>query len=134
MTIQELPGKIFNGVVTRYAKALDPTARTLLTEVDVDNKDGALYPGLYGRVKFLMWPDTINFIIPTTAIIIRSGFPHVAVLDKDNIVHMKQVQIGRDYGKQMEITSGLHENDRIVVIPSDSVKEGVKVEPREIKK
>jgi RND family efflux transporter MFP subunit len=127
-TVQELPGKIFKGVVTRYAKALDPIARTLLTEVDVENQEGLLYAGLFGRIKFLIYPDTIDFIIPTTAIIIRSGFPHVAVVDDNNIVHLKQVSIGRDYGKQMEITSGLQVNDCIVVIPSDEIREGVKVE------
>ena len=59
-----------------------------------------------GRVKFLLKPDEINFIIPTTAVIIRSGFPHVAIVDENNIVHLSQVQIGRDYGNQMEITAG----------------------------
>lgn len=99
-----------------------------MTEVDIENPDGILYAGLFGQVKFLMKPDTINFIIPTTAVIIRSGFPHVAVLDDSNIVHLKQVKIGRDYGKQMEIISGLQENDRIVKIPSDQIYEGTKVE------
>ena len=75
-----------------------------------------------------MYPSEINFIIPTTAIIIRSGFPHVAVVDENNIAHLKQVQIGRDYGNQMEITYGLEESDRIITIPSDRIKEGVKVE------
>lgn len=128
VTVQEFPEKVFKGVVSRFANALDPTARTLLTQVDVENPDDILYAGLYGRVKFLMKQDTINFIIPTTAVIIRSGFPHVAVLDQDNVVHLKQVQIGRDYGKKMEITSGLQENDRIVVIPSDGIIEGAKVD------
>ena len=124
----QIPGKIFKGTVTRFAKALDPTARTLLTEVDVENDEGLLYTGLYGRVKFLFVPDTINFIIPTTALIIRSGFPHVAIVDENNIIHLNQVQIGRDYGNQMEITSGLKENERIVTLPSDRIREGVKVE------
>lgn len=128
VTLIQLPGQIFKGKVTRFAKALDPTARTLLTEVDVENKDGILYAGLYGQVKFLMKAAEINFIIPTTAVIIRSGFPHVAVVDKDNIVHLKKVQIGRDYGNQMEITHGLEANDPIITIPSDRIREGVKVE------
>lgn len=128
VTIPQLPDKTFKGIVTRYAKALDPTARTLLTEVDVENKDGILYTGLYARVKFLLWPDTITFIIPTTAVIIRSGFPHVAILDENDTVHLSQVQIGRDHGNQMEITSGLKENQRIVVIPSDRIIDGAKVD------
>lgn len=127
VTVQEIPGKTFKGTVARYAKALDPTARTLLTEVDVVNKEALLYAGLYARVKFLLKPETVNFIIPTTAVIIRSGFPQVAVVDDNNIVHLRQVQIGRDYGNQMEITFGLYEDDHIVTIPSDKIREGVKV-------
>jgi RND family efflux transporter MFP subunit len=128
VTITQLPQKIFKGTVTRYAKALDPTARTLNTEVDVENKEGLLYAGLYGHVKFLMRPVEINFIIPTTAVIIRSGFPHVAIVDENNIVHLKLIQIGHDYGNQMEIINGLSENDRIITIPSDRIHEGSKVE------
>lgn len=128
VTVQQFPDRIFKGNITRYAKALDPTARTMTTEVDVENSDGLLYPGLYGRIKFLLTPKNINFIIPTTAVIIRSGFPHVAIVDENNTIHLTQVQIGRDYGSQMEITSGLKEGERIVTIPSDRIREGVKVE------
>lgn len=128
VTVQQFPDKVFKGVVSRYAKALDPTARTLRTEVDVKNEEGLLLTGLFGRVKFLMYPENVNFIIPTTAIVIRSGFPQVATVDNDQIVHLKQVQIGRDYGKDMEITSGLQVDDRIVTLPTDKVREGVRVD------
>jgi RND family efflux transporter MFP subunit len=128
VTIQEFPDKIFKGVVTRYAKALDPTARTLMTEVDVNNSEGELYAGLFGRVKFLIRQDTVNFIIPTTAVIIHSGYPHVAVVDNHHKVHLKKVEIGLDYGREMEITSGLQENDHIVTIPTDKIREGVEVD------
>ncbi len=128
VTLVQLPGEIYKGTVTRFAKALDPIARTLLTQVDVENKEGILYAGLYGTVKFLFYPDKVNFIIPSTALIIRSGFPHVAVVDENNIVHLSQVQIGRDYGNQMQITLGLKENDRIITIPSDRIREGVKIQ------
>lgn len=127
VTIDQLPGKVFKGTVTRFAKALDPVARTLLTEVDVDNSEGLLYAGLFGNVKFVFNPNEVNFIIPTTAVVIRSGLPHVAVVDEENVVHMKQVQIGRDYGNKMDITYGLAENDRIITIPPDTIKHGVKV-------
>lgn len=134
VTIDEFPNKIFKGTVTRYAKALDPIARTLLTEVDVENSDNLLYAGLFGRVKFTIWPDTINFIIPTTAVIIHSGFPHVAVVDENDRVHFKQVHIGRDYGKQMEIVLGLQKDERIITLPSDRIKEGAKVQIISIEK
>jgi RND family efflux transporter MFP subunit len=127
VTIIELPAKIYKGKVSRFAKALDPTARTLLTEVDVENSEKLLYPGLFGNVKFFMIPNEINFIITTTAVIIRSGPPLVAVVDQDNIVHLKQVHIGHDYGSRMQIT-GLSPMDRIIVNPTDKIQEGVKVQ------
>lgn len=126
-SVQEFPNKVFKGKISRFAKALDPIARTLLTEIDIANPEGLLYPGVYGNVKFLFKPDTMNFIIPTTAIIIHSGLPHVAVVDSNDIVHLRKVQIGLDYGNEMEIVSGLQENEHIVTIPSDRIKEGTKV-------
>lgn len=128
ITIQEFPNKIFKGKVSRYAKALDPTSRTLLTEIDVENPDGILYAGLFARVKFMIKPVNINFIIPTTALIIRSGPPNVATVDKNNIVHLNQIEIGRDYGKEVEVTSGLKEHDRIIILPTEQIQEGIKVD------
>lgn len=128
VTVLQLPGKVFKGKVSRFANALNPVARTMLTQINVENEDGTLYPGLFGKVKFLLIPDTINFIIPTTAVIIRSGLPHVAVVNEDNTVHLKQVRIGLDYGNQMQIAYGLSPGDHIIVIPSERIQEGVKVE------
>lgn len=128
VAILQLPNKIFKGTVTRFAKALDPIARTMQTQIDVKNEEGILYAGLYGTVKFLLTPDEINFTIPTTAVIITSGRPHVAIVDENNIVHLRPIDIGRDYGNRMEIISGLKENEQIVTIPSDKIREGVKVE------
>jgi RND family efflux transporter MFP subunit len=128
VSVVQLPGMKFKGVVSRFSKALDPNARTLLTEVDVENKDNSLYPGVYGTVTFYLRPNTINFIIPTTALIIRSGYPHAAIVDENNIVRLSRVQIGRDYGNQVEIIEGLKENERIVTLPFDRIREGIKVE------
>lgn len=127
VTVLELPGQIFKGKIIRYAKALDPQSRTMQTQVDIENPNNILYPGLFGRVKFTVQPDSTSFTIPTQAVIIRSSFPMVAVVDESNTVHLVRVQIGRDYGNQMEITSGLKENDRIVKIPNDRIREGAKV-------
>lgn len=127
VTVLELPGKIFKGKVTRFAKALNPQARTMQTQVDVENPEGILYTGLYGRVKFSMTPSNVSFIVPTTAVIIRSGFPEVAIVDDNNTVHLTRIQIGHDYGNEMEITSGLNENNRIIIQPNDRIQEGVQV-------
>lgn len=130
VTVLQLPGRVFKGTVTRFANALDPVARTLLTQIDIQNIEGLLYAGLYGNVKFRIKLKNINFIIPTTAVIIRSSLPQVAVVDKDNIVHLKNVQIGRDYGNQMQIIHGLEIEDRIITIPTDRILDGIKVKPQ----
>ncbi len=125
--VQEFPDKTFKGTVTRYAKALDPTARTLRTEVDIENKSGELYPGLYAEVLFHFYPDTPLFIIPTEALIIRAGKPHVALLDNNNVAHLVPVKIGIDNGKTIEISDGLKENDILIANPTDRIREGTKV-------
>jgi RND family efflux transporter MFP subunit len=128
VSVQEFPDKIFKGTVTRFSKALQPNARTLQTEIVVKNEGKLLYPGVYARAKFILKPDTVNFIIPTTALVIRAGFPHVAVVNDKNIVRMKRVQIGHDYGKFLEIISGLEEGERIITIASTAIADNVEVE------
>ena len=79
---------------------------------------------MYADVKFLLKPDNIYFLIPTSAVIIRADGPKVAVLDENNIIHLKNVTLGLDHGKMMEITSGIQENDKIITNPSDKIAEG----------
>ena len=126
--ISEFPEKSFKGSVARYAKALDPIARTLLTEVHIYNPEYELFVGLYADVKFLLKPDNIYFLIPTSAVIIRAEGPKVAVLDDNNIIHLKNVTLGLDHGKMMEITSGLKENEKVITNPSDRIIEGKKAQ------
>lgn len=127
VVIREFPDRVFPGVIVRNAQALDPIARTMLTEVHINNKDGVLVPGLYTEVKFNLKEDGVRFIVPIEAIIIRSGLPEVALLNKDNVVQLKTVKIGHDMGNKMEIMDGLKENDVIVVNPNEKIRNGVKV-------
>lgn len=131
VSVLQFPGKIFTGKVTRFANALDPTARTMTTQVDVENNEGLLYAGIYANVKFLMPPPANNFIIPTTAMIIRSGLPQIAIVGPDNVVTLRDIKIGRDYGSSLEIIDGLHENDNYIVLPTDRIRNGVKVQVAE---
>lgn len=128
--IREFPGKIFPGFVARTAKALDPIARTLLTEVHVMNKSGEILTGLYAEVQFLLTLDTLHFIVPTDALIIRTGEPQIAVLDAQRKVQLKTVKIGNDMGSTVEIIAGLQEGDIIVVNPNEKIKNGVQVDVR----
>lgn len=126
--VREFPGQVFSGIVIRTAQALDPVSRTLLTEIHIDNEKGTLIPGLYTEVRFLIEPEGAFFIIPTRAVIIRNGGPMVALLESNNTAKLVKVVLGRDFGKTMEITSGLKEGDHIITNPTDKIKEGVQVQ------
>jgi RND family efflux transporter MFP subunit len=127
VTLQEFPGLKFMGTVARTADAIDPATRTLNTEVDVPNKDGKLLPGSFGQVHFATGTSVPRITIPVNAMLFRAEGPRVAVVDKDNTVHLRPISIGRDFGATLEILGGLEASDRIIINPSDSLEEGQKV-------
>jgi len=126
---REDPRKLFSGKVTRTADALDPGTRTLRTEVQVANPDNALRPGMYLQVKFIFSNEQRAVLIPSAAVVTRAGPPRVAVLDSQHRVQYRTVQLGRDYGPQVEVFSGLTAGDTIVVHPGDDFPEGTIVDP-----
>lgn len=125
--LEEYPGQKFTGKVARSADAIDPATRTLLTEVDVDNRDGHLLPGAYAQVHFAVPVQTIRMAIPVNALLFRPEGPRVAVVGPDQKIQLKAVIIGRDFGTRLEILGGLDSNDNIVVNPADSLEEGEQV-------
>ena len=127
--VRDLPQRTFLGTVVRTAGAVDPASRTLLTEVDVPNPDNVLLPGMYAEVKFDMVRASTPFLIPTSALIVRPEGQYVAVVDQDHVIQFRQVGLGRDYGKEIEIVSGLEDNETIVSNPTDDVRESMKIEP-----
>lgn len=122
--LEEYPGQKFAGKVARTADAIDPATRTLLTEVDVDNRDGRLLPGAYAQVHFAVPVQTVRISVPVNALLFRAEGPRVAVVGPDQRIHLKTVIIGRDFGSSVEILGGLDTNDRIVVNPADSLEDG----------
>lgn len=127
LTIPQFPKKIFIGRIDRNAGALDPVARTLLTQVNIDNKKGELLPGLYAEVKFKFSQEKKSFIVPIEAVIIRSGPPYIAIVDSNNRVYLKKVKIGRDYGAHIEIIEGLNDGDEIISSANDRIKTGMEI-------
>ena len=126
---REAPQKQYAGKVTRTADALDPNTRTLLTEVDVPNPSDALRPGMYLQVKFVFARQIFPVMIPSAALATRTGQPRVAVLDAQQRVQYRTVQLGRDYGAEVEVLAGLKEGEQVVVHPGDDIPEGTVVEP-----
>jgi RND family efflux transporter MFP subunit len=127
VTLQEFPGQKFIGTVVRTADAIDPATRTLNTEVDVPNKDGKLLPGSFGQVHFATGSVVPRITIPVNAMLFRAQGPQVAVVGKDGIVHLRAINIGRDFGATLEILGGIDVNDQMIINPSDSLEEGQKV-------
>jgi RND family efflux transporter MFP subunit len=121
---QQVPGK-----VTRTADALDPNTRTLLTEVQVPNPDNTLRPGMYLQVKFSFSRVVPSVRIPAAAVVARAGPRKVAVLDGQQTVRYREVQLGRDFGTDIEVLQGLNAGETVVVHPGDDLPEGTAVDP-----
>ena len=126
---RENPGKHYKGSVTRTANALDPSTRTLRTEVEVANPTGELMPGMYLEVRFDFAREAVPVIIPTAAVIVRTGAPRVATVDEQNKVRYHEVKLGRDFGEELEVLSGLRTGDHVIVYPGDDLPEGTTVDP-----
>ncbi len=128
LELNEFPGQKFEGTVVRTADSIDPATRTLLTEIDVPNKQGTILPGAYAQVHFGMKVSGTHLTVPGNALLFRSEGPRAAVVGSDNLVHLNPVTIGRDYGTSVEILSGVNETDKIVLNPPDSLEEGEQVQ------
>src|SRR5271169_3976239 len=127
VTLQEFPGETFSGTVVRTAEAIDPATRTLLTEVDVPNRNGRLLPGSFGEVHFKPGIDVLKLTIPVNAMLFRQEGPRVAVVGPDGKVHLRVITIGKDYGATLEILGGVEAGDRVIVNPADSIEDGQQV-------
>src|SRR6185503_13432203 len=119
LRVSNLPGRIFTGAVARTANSLDPGSRTMLVEVHVANRDGALLPGMYAQVSLSNTRANPPLLLPSDALVVRPEGTQVAVVDSDHTVHLKNIQVGRDYGDRMEIVSGLQEGDTVIPSPGD---------------
>lgn len=128
--VQELPGQEFKGTVSRNAVALDPASRSVAVEVDVQNDDGRLRPGLYVTVVISIPRERPGVVVPDEAILFNGQGLRVAVVDKDDTVHMQDVTIARDFGTTVELRDGLNGGERVALSPPvDMVdKEKVKVQ------
>ena len=130
VTMTELPGRHFPGKVARNAEAIDAATRTMLTEVDVENPTGVLKPGAYAEVHLKLPSATLALIVPVTALIFRASGLEVAVV-RDGKAQMVHVTQGRDFGTEVEITSGITAQDSVIINTPDSLTSGtaVRVEP-----
>jgi RND family efflux transporter MFP subunit len=128
--VKERLGRAYTGTVIRNAGALDNAARTMLTEVQVDNTDASLLPGMYAQVRFTLPQQRTSLIIPTSSLVVDHSGMHVVTVDSNHTIHFVPVTIGKDMGKEIEILNGLHGTESLVASPSDLLNEGEHVEVR----
>ena len=124
IALAEFPAARFGGTVVRTANAIDQTTRTLLTEVDVPNKQGRLLPGAYAQVHFDVPVNGHRLSVPSSAMLFRSEGPRVAVVGPGDRVQLRAIVIGRDFGTSLEILQGIGAHDRVVQNPPDSLENG----------
>src|ERR1700682_1359110 len=114
--VPELPDREFPGKVTRPADALQRGTRTLLTEIDIPNPDGALPPGIYCSVELKVPRKTPSFTIPAEALLFNRNGLQAAVV-KDGEAEIRTVRVARDLGTRVEVDAGLRAGERVILNP-----------------
>jgi RND family efflux transporter MFP subunit len=127
--IPEIPDRTFPGTVTRIADALQPGTRTLLTEVDIPNPDGALTAGVYCTIELHIPRKTPSLLVPADAIIFNRDGLQVAVIE-GGVSHIRKISVARDLGTQVEVRAGVKAGDQVILNPPVNIVEGSRVEPR----
>jgi RND family efflux transporter MFP subunit len=123
------PGKVYTATLDSTSSAIDQTTRTLLAQLVIDNKNGELLPGAYAEVHFHLPPGVAGpiFKLPANVLLFRSDGLHVGTVDANNHVVLKTVEVGRDFGSDIEIIHGLTPDDNVILSPPDSLTEGMAV-------
>jgi RND family efflux transporter MFP subunit len=127
LTLQQFPGRQFKGQLVRTANAIDLATRTLLVEVDVDNPTGELLPGAFAEVHLAVPSGAPTFILPVSALIFRAQGLQVGVVRDGNHAQLANIILGRDFGSEVEVVSGLQADDQVIINPPDSLISGEEV-------
>lgn len=130
LTLEEYPGVSFSGVLARSSNSIDPATRTLTVEVDVDNPGGRLLPGSYAFVHLKLPKQIQSVTVPSNTLLFRSEGMRVAVV-REGRAELIPITIGRDYGNEVEVVSGVGPDDAVILDPADSLVSGTPVEVRE---
>ena len=117
------PDVVVPSRLVRTANVIDPAARTLLCELDIENPSHALLAGAYIEARFNLAAQTSTVRVPATALIFRTEGVRVASVDPNEKVQLLPITIGRDFGTEVEIVSGLAAGQRVILNPPDSIRE-----------
>jgi membrane fusion protein, multidrug efflux system len=125
LTLPQFPNRTFQAHVTNTAEAVDPTSRSLPTELQIPNESGELLPGAYAEVTFKFTLDSRYLTIPENALLFRREGPAVGVVGPDGKVEIRKITINRDFGDKLEVSQGLSVSDQVILNPSDSLSDGM---------
>ena len=120
----QYPGRQFTATLVTTSNALAAGSASMLAQLQADNPDGALQAGAYCQVHFQLPSDAHLVRVPATALAPTDRGIEVAVLDEHGVVAFKPVQLGRDFGDSIEITSGLSPSDRVIDNPPETLESG----------
>lgn len=123
----ERPGVAYAADTIRTSNALDPTARTLQVELQLDNREAQLFPGSYTEIHFELPSSQETLRLPSNTVLFRGKNLQVAVVERDHKIKLKDIDQGRDFGKTIEVLHGLDPDDAVVVNPPDSIEDGMQV-------
>ena len=127
--VPEIPGRTFAGKVTRIAEALESGTRTLQTEIDIPNPDGALQPGTYCIVELNISRKTPFLLVPADATIFNHNGLQVVVVD-GGTAHIRKVSVAHDLGTQVEVDDGVKQGDLVILNPPINLSDGSMVRAR----
>lgn len=132
LTFAETPGKKVQARLVRTSAQIDPVSRTLLAELEADNRRGELMPGAYAQVHLKMKEGAQTFVVPVSALMYRSEGLRIGTVVDGNKARLVAVTLGEDDGKTVQVVSGLDANSQVIEDPPDSLVGGelVKVSPQ----
>ncbi|HVM46867.1 MAG TPA: efflux RND transporter periplasmic adaptor subunit [Candidatus Acidoferrum sp.] len=130
VTVEELPGKVFSGSVTRFAHALDPATKTMLTEIEMPNPDGELRPGAYASVQLQVERKENALLVPVQAVLTEKAGTSVFTV-VDGKAKKVPVKLGFNDGTHAEIAGGIHDDEAVILLGKQTLNDGQPVRAEE---
>jgi len=124
LVLAEFPGRRFEGTLVRTANAIDPSSRTLLVEISVNNPTGTLLAGAYAEVHLKLPTATSAFLIPANTLLFRSEGLRVGIVGDQGKVELRAITLGHDFGTDVEVVAGLTGDENVILNPPDSLVDG----------
>lgn len=127
LLLPELAGRGIPARVARTSGMVNPDSRTILTELEVENPKGEILAGSYAQVKFSEAGGEAVLTLPANALLFRAEGPQVGIVNTDDIVELRSISMGRDFGPTVEILAGVQTSDRVILNPLDALVNGTRV-------